>query len=145
MKPTQEKKSPLKPKVSALVTNGTAFILSFFIFAQQAFAQSAWSGVCVGGDDNDVATIQGLECLIANVFQVILTVIGLAGFVMMIVGAFRWLVSGGNTKGVESARNTITFAVVGLVVALSAFIVLNLIASFTGVNVITSFVIPEST
>lgn len=144
MKAKLEKSTAFRHKISAIIANGSAFIFSFFIFAQQAFAQSAWSGVCVGGDDNDVATIQGLECLIANVFQVILTVIGLAGFVMMIIGAFRWLVSGGNAKGVEAARNTITFAVVGLVVALSAFIVLNLIASFTGINVITSFVIPES-
>ncbi|MFZ1721062.1 MAG: hypothetical protein WAU07_01000 [Microgenomates group bacterium] len=145
MKSISKQKTTLAKKLIALVTNASAFILSFFLFAQQAFAQSAWSGVCVGGEDNDVATIQGLECLIGNVFQVILTVIGLSGFVMMIIGAFKWLVSGGNAKGVESARNTITFAVVGLVVALSAFIILNLIAAFTGVNVITSFVIPEST
>lgn len=139
-----------------------SFFLNFFLFLVMIFAVASpvaaqtaeWGGVCVGyseGEDGpqgvegaeDVATIQGLECLIANVFTVILTIIGLAGFVMFIWGSFTWMLSGGNPKGVENARNTMMFAVVGLIVALSGFILLNLISAFTGVNV-TSFIIPGS-
>ena len=68
----------------------------------------------------------------------------IAGFVMLVVGSFRYLLSGGNAKGTETARNTMTFAIVGLVVALSAFIILSLIAQFTGVGTIMQFVIPDS-
>lgn len=112
-----------------------------------------WSGDCVerinkeiGGKlvVADVATIQGLRCMIANVLSVAITAIGFAGFVMLIVGAFRYLASGGNSKGAETAKNTITFAVIGLVVALSSFVILNLIADFTGVKTILDFVIPEA-
>jgi hypothetical protein len=91
-----------------------------------------------------VATIQGLQCLIGNVLTVAVTGIGFAGFVMMIVASFHYLLSGGNSKGKETARNTITFAVIGVVVAVSAFIILNLIAAFTGVESILEFVIPDS-
>lgn len=116
------------------------------------YAQTqAWSGVCVGPAQlneatvaSDVATIQGVQCLLANIFTVIITIIGLAGFVMFIVGAFRYLLSGGNSKGTETAKNTFTFMVVGIVVALSGFIILNLLSSFTGIDVITRFVIPSS-
>lgn len=120
------------------------------LLAKTAFAQSnAWTGVCVDSlsgnpDSKDVATIQGLECLIANVFSVIITVIGLAGFTMLIVASFRWLASGGNTKQVDTAKGTMTYAIVGLVVSLSAFMVLELIASFTGVSIIRTFSIPRS-
>jgi len=121
-------------------------IASFYllIFVNKAQAQTReWSGVCVGQDNaSDVATIQGLECLIANIFTVFITLLGLAGFVMFLIAGVRWLTSGGNSKGMETAKNTMTFAVVGLVVALSAFIVINLIADFTGVNIIRKFVIP---
>ena len=126
------------------ITSSVAFFLSAFSRAQ---AQTiTWSGVCVGTTDNakGVATLQGLECLIANVFIVALTVIGLSTFVMFIVASFRWMLSGSDTKGIQSARSTMTFAVVGLVVALSSFMVVQLIASFTGINVITRFVIPTS-
>lgn len=120
--------------------------------AMPVYAQTqAWSGVCVGPEQmnaatnaSDVATIQGVQCLLANIFTVIITIIGLAGFVMFIVGAFRYLLSGSNSKGVDTARQTITSMVIGIIVALSGFIILNLLSSFTGIDVITRFVIPSS-
>lgn len=93
---------------------------------------------------NGVATIQGLQCLLSNVFSVAITFIGLAAFVMLIIGSFGYLLSGGNTKGTDQARSTITFAIVGIVVALSAFIILNLVANFTGVEEVTQFEIPAA-
>lgn len=113
----------------------------------QAQAQTAaWEGVCVEGTGADaVATIQGIQCLVANVLSVAITGIGLSGFVMMIIGSFKYLLSGGNSKGIEEARGTITFAIVGLVVALSAFIILNILEAFTGTpGLFTKFVIPTS-
>lgn len=89
------------------------------------------------------ATLQGIECLIANVLSVAVTLIGLVGLIMMIVGAFRYLISGGNSKETETARNTLTFAVVGLVLALASFVILNLIAQFTGVQQVLEFDIPS--
>ncbi len=103
-----------------------------------------WSGVCVSETDPDVATIQGLQCLLANVLSIFLTTLGLVGFVMLIVGSMRWLLSGGSSQNVDKARKTMTYALVGLVVALMSFIILRLIAQFTGVNTIMNFTIPDS-
>ncbi|MCA9372592.1 hypothetical protein KC921_00670, partial [Candidatus Woesebacteria bacterium] len=139
------KKSVSVPLLKQFLLLGLLVSVLFFGFATPAQAQThAWSGVCLGGPDRDVATIQGLECLIANVFTVTLTLIGLGGFVMFIVGAFKWLTAGSNSKNLDSAKKTFTFAVLGLVLALSAFIIINLIADFTGVSVIKTFRIPTS-
>lgn len=100
-----------------------------------------WSGDCV---ESGVATIQGLRCMIANILSVAITAIGFAGFLMLVIGGFRYLTSGGNSKGAETAKNTLTFAVIGLVVALSSFVILNLIAKFTGIETILDFKIPEA-
>lgn len=115
----------------------------------QASAQGpqVWSGVCLGStieNGQDVATIQGLQCVIANLLTIAITGVGFAGFVMIIYGAFRYMISGGNSKGTEAAKNTLTWAVIGLVVALSSFFILNIIAQFTGVDTILNFVIPDS-
>lgn len=122
-----------------------ALIATYFFFPQKIQAQTGpqvWTeGLC---QISGVATIQGFGCLVANVLSVTLTIIGLVGFIMMIVGSMKWLLSGGNTQNVESARKTMTWAVVGLGVALSSFVIINLIAQFTGVNVITEFFIPSS-
>jgi len=124
--------------------------VSIFLSALSALALSTtpvmaqtqeWGEACVY---NEVATLQGLECLIANAFTVIISIIGLAAFVMFIVASFKWMLAGSNSKNVEDARKTITYAVVGIVVSLSAFIILNLIASFTGITSVTEFKIPRS-
>jgi hypothetical protein len=132
--------------ISGLVLGISVFLSSlvpFSPFVSLAHAQTvAWEeGVCV---ENGVATIQGLQCLVGNILSVVVSAIGLAGFVMIIVGAFRYLLSGGNSKGTEEGKQTITFAVGGIVVALSAFIILQLIANFTGVKTILNFRIPSS-
>ena len=131
----------LSPHSSTVLTT-LLFTLTFFFTAHftapavQAQTE-AWQGACVY--QGDVPTILGVECLIANVLRVAITFIGLAGFVMLLVGAYRYLISGGNSKGMDTARNTLTFAVVGLVVALSAFLIVRLIAEFTGVDSILNF------
>lgn len=125
-------------------------LLSLFLLLMSvtpAHAQTTeWTGICVAGESgfgtDDVATIQGLQCLIANFLSVAITLIGLVGFVMILYGSFKYLISGGNSKHTDSARSTITYAIIGLVVALSSIIVLNLISAFTGISNITSFVIP---
>lgn len=142
-------------RLKKFLSHGLLALLVLFGSAQPVLAQTqSWSGVCVAeslddsGDvqygQGEVATIQGLECLIANVFTVIITVIGLAGFVMFIFGAVRYMFSGGNTQHAQTARQMMTYSVIGLVVALSAFIIINLIANFTGVSIITRFGIPTS-
>lgn len=116
-------------------------------FPHQAQAQTtAWAGVCVDteGGNTDVATIQGFQCLLANVLSVALTLLGLVGFVMIVVASLRYLLSGGNSQNVEKSKQTISYAVIGIIVALSAFIILNLISEFTGVKSILKFSIPDS-
>jgi hypothetical protein len=83
-----------------------------------------------------VLTIQAIEGIIVNILAVAVTGIGFAGFVMMIVGSFQYLMSGGNSKGVEGGKNTLTYAIVGLIVALSSWIILDFIARFTGIDAI---------
>ncbi len=115
------------------------------VFPQITRAQtSEWSGICVYVEDQEVATLQGLQCLLANILSVALTVIGIAGLLMLVIGSMKWLLSGGNAQHVEKAKNTMTYAVVGLIVALSAFIILNLVAEFTGIPSILQFTIPDS-
>lgn len=118
-----------------------SFIVTSLAFALPVSAQvtTEWAGVCVS---EGVATIQGFQCLIGNILQVGVAGVGLAGFVMMIIGAFKYLLSGGNAKGIDEGQKTMTYAVGGLVLALSAYFILNIIANFTGVDSILNFSIP---
>ncbi len=137
------------PKIKKTLLLYSLLTASHLLLPSPASAQTQeWaSGVCVASNISgaeDVATIQGIQCLVANVLSIFITTIGLAGFVMLIYSSFKVMLSGSNSKGLESARNSVTFAIVGLVVALSSFFILNIIAQFTGVDSILDFVIPGS-
>ncbi len=52
---------------------------------------------------------------------------------MIIIGGLRYVVSGGNATAVTAAKNTILYAIVGVIVALLAYAIINFVLqSFTG-------------
>ena len=107
------------------------------------YAAQPWTGLetAPGSSVADVATIKSLETLLSNVIRAIVALSGVALFVMLLVGGFNFLFSGGDQKKLDSARATITHAVMGLVIIVSAYLLLRTVSIFTGVDV-TNFVIP---
>lgn len=90
---------------------------------------------------NDVASIQGLECLFFNVLQVIVFLAGLAFLFMFISGGFKYLFSSGEQKAVAAASSTLTMAFIGLIGIIATWLIISFIQKFTGIN-ITQFIIP---
>ncbi len=120
--------------------SGLLFLLPIFLFPQSAYA-AEWKDNPRCVQHGDVATIQGFECLFANVLQIIVTVAGLAFFFMFISGGFKYLTGGGDEKKLASASSTLTMAIIGLVGVIASWLILRFIQNFTGVNV-TIFQIP---
>jgi len=82
----------------------------------------------------DPAELSKLEDIFAQFLNLAITISGLAAFTMLIVGGFKYLTSAGDPKQVQSATSTITMAVVGLIVAIGAWFLLNFIANFTNTS-----------
>ena len=65
-----------------------------------------------------------VDSLIATVINIFSVVVGIIAVIMIVYGGFRYITSGGDSAKVTSARNTILYAIVGLIiVALAQFIV----------------------
>ena len=65
-----------------------------------------------------------LTNLIRTIINVISVVVGVVAVVMIVLGGLKYITSGGDSSNVSSAKNTIIYAVIGLVVvALAQFIV----------------------
>lgn len=65
--------------------------------------------------------INHIITVIINLFSL---VVGVVSVIMIIIGGFKYITSGGDSSNVQSAKNTIIYALIGLViVALAQFIV----------------------
>lgn len=70
------------------------------------------------------ASGQGLDRVIKLVINIFSLVVGIIAVIMIIVGGLKYITSGGDSGNVSGAKNTIMYAVIGLiVVALAQFIV----------------------
>ncbi|HCM37399.1 MAG: hypothetical protein UV61_C0007G0002 [Candidatus Gottesmanbacteria bacterium GW2011_GWB1_43_11] len=87
----------------------------------------------------DVAQISCLEPLFGRVVSIVAALAGIIFFVMLIVGGFRYLFSAGNPKATEAAKGTITAAFLGIFLIVGAYLILRLIAVFTGITSLTTF------
>lgn len=81
---------------------------------------------------NGVATLAGAEGIFYNILNAALGLAGVALFVMLLVGGFRFLTAGGDPKNAEAARKTLTSAILGLVLVALAYLILRFIGFITG-------------
>jgi len=64
--------------------------------------------------------------------NVLLFIIGAVSVIMLIIGGLRYVVSGGDSTAVQGAKNTILYAIVGIIVAILAYAVVSfVIGSFS--------------
>lgn len=65
--------------------------------------------------------------LIKQIINILSVIIGAIAVVMIIIGGFRYVTSAGNAEGTKAARNTILYAIVGLVVVALAQIIVHFV------------------
>lgn len=113
--------------ISALLLIVIACVLPVRAFAQANIQQSLIQGSCLQistspcNVDNGVIQLNQAVTTIINTFSLI---VGIVAVVMLIYGGFRYVTSGGDSSNIGNAKNTIIYAIVGLViVALSQAIV----------------------
>lgn len=78
--------------------------------------------------------INNAGAFIGNIIVFILIIAIIIAVIFLIYGGIKWIVSGGDKQGVESARNHIIAAIVGLIIALLAFFIVTLVLGLLGIN-----------
>ena len=85
---------------------------------------------CAESTSGSQRKVNDLITLVINIFSI---VVGVVAVIMIIIGGLKYITSSGDSNNVTSAKNTILYAVVGLVVvALAQFIVKFVLAKATG-------------
>lgn len=118
----------------------TSLTFSFGL-AVPAFAQDAQqqinNGLCAGSNlqftentagacnaSSTDATTQ-INNIVHTIVNLLSAVVGIVAVIMIIIGGFRYITSGGNDTSVTAAKNTILYAIIGLVVVALAQIIVR--------------------
>lgn len=102
--------------ISGAICSGTK------IAADSTTLTSSNDQSCATGADG--ASVDGLYGLAKNVVNIFSVIVGIIAVIMIIFGGFKYITSGGDSGNVSGAKNTLIYAIVGLIiVALAQFIV----------------------
>ena len=84
--------------------------------------------------DNVPTELEGDSGIFKTVVNILLFIIGLISVIMLIWGGIRYTTSGGNANSVTAAKNTIMYAIIGLVVAIFAYAIVNWVVGELGTS-----------
>ena len=79
-------------------------------------------------DANDVIT------LLVNIGKMVLSIIGMLAFIMFIYGGFTMILAMGNPERFKKGMQILVAAVVGIIISLSAYLLINFILDALGVG-----------
>ena len=75
---------------------------------------------CSGGSDQLPTAIQGI-------LNAIILILGIVAVIAIIIGGVTFMTSTGNPEKIKQARNTILYAVIGLIICVLSFVIVNFV------------------
>jgi hypothetical protein len=113
-------------------------------FAMPAFAQAIDPCPKANTTFANLCNITGTNpgALVGRIIIFILVVAAILALFYLIWGGVKWIMSGGDKAKVDTARQTIIAAIIGLIVTFLAFFIISLVLSLFGLGGITTLTLP---
>lgn len=89
--------------------------------------QEAKDGVTAIGGNEDGNKAGDVTKTIQDIINILLFLVGLIAVLMIVIAGFRFVTSNGDANTVSSAKNTIIYAVIGIVIAVMAYAIVNFV------------------
>ncbi|MGH7203967.1 MAG: hypothetical protein ACREHC_05985 [Candidatus Levyibacteriota bacterium] len=139
----------MKKLLGTFITGAGYLAITATTFAQGFNGGGGGGGSSVDPCANGATTLRtlcnlkanNLGSIIGNAVTFILVIAAVISLFFLIFGGIRWITSGGDKAKVDSARQTITAAIVGLVIAFLSFFILNVVLQFFGLS-LSNLVLP---
>jgi hypothetical protein len=130
----------VKNNVIMVIAAAVISLLSLVTFSHVAYADnnvnidnsvkcgSNIDGLSGGGCNSNVSgSSNQLEDLIRTIINVFSVIVGSVSVIMIIIGGFRYITSGGDSNNVGGAKNTILYAIVGLIIVAFAQVIVQFV------------------
>ncbi|MGK2896331.1 MAG: hypothetical protein ACSLEY_01910 [Candidatus Saccharimonadales bacterium] len=95
--------------------------------AVSAFDATVQDGANAARGTDQTSDLFGDGGIFRTITNVLLYVLGAISVIMIIIGGLRYVISGGNSANVTAAKNTILYAIVGIIIALLSYAIINFV------------------
>ena len=124
----------MRPTKSLLTA---ASVLALALFSTHpALAQTIDPGSVTGPTQIDGSDIHQLVDIFIRIISALLAVAGVFAVILIVIGGIRMILSMGDPKAMQSARGTVTFAIIGLIIILLSVAIVLIIGNFLGVSLL---------
>lgn len=106
-----------------------AAFVTMAVYPESALAMGVQSGVESAKADDQPADLFGTSGVFTTISNVLLFIVGAIAVIMLIIGGLRYVVSGGDSSQVQGAKNTILYALIGVIIAILAYAAVNFVVS----------------
>jgi hypothetical protein len=116
--------------IAYMTTLGMAAVsLASILLAPTSFAfnLSIEDGANSARGADQATDLFGSAGIFTTVTNVMLFIVGAISVIMVVIGGLRYVVSGGNSGNITTAKNTILYAIVGLIIAIMAYAIINFV------------------
>ncbi len=130
-------KTLLSAVLSLAVISATSLYLAPGVYA----VDGVQNGANAARGQGQPVELFGANGTFSTITNVLLFIIGAIAVIMIVIGGMRYVLSGGDSNQITAAKNTILYAIIGIVVAILAYAAVNFVigsfapGSTSGTNV----------
>lgn len=95
-------------------------------------ANPASAGANAARGNGTPTELVGSNGVFTRITNTVLYAVGIISVIMLIYGGLRYVVSGGDSKKVTDAKNTIIYAIIGLIVSILSYAIVNFVINAIG-------------
>ena len=126
-------------KITKIITQtftGLGAFACLFSSRLLASATSVQEGANAARADGMPTELIGDNGVFSRITNTVLLIVGLISVIMLVYGGLRYILSGGDSKKVTDAKNTILYAIIGLIISMLAYAIVHFVLnSVIGVGI----------
>lgn len=117
-------------KITKIITQtftGLGTFACLFSSRLLASATSVQEGANAARADGMPTELIGDNGVFSRITNTVLLIVGLISVIMLVYGGLRYILSGGDSKKVTDAKNTILYAIIGLIISMLAYAIVHFV------------------
>ena len=117
-------------KITKIITQtftGLGAFACLFSSRLLASATSVQEGANAARADGMPTELIGDNGVFSRITNTVLLIVGLISVIMLVYGGLRYILSGGASKKVTDAKNTILYAIIGLIISMLAYAIVHFV------------------